>query len=636
MKFLAQRSARSWTMLAVLMIGMVFGVFGSASQTQTFDNVNVTGSLTVSGLATLLAPEILGPYIVTGLTPSVTSSQEAISVAPGVAYNTVRFTLSTAKELNVSNTGSVHSEFVSVTNAGDLVITTAPRAATDLPIADISVGADGRITSFSDVRPTALIFNVLGVGKLSLDSNGNLGVAGNLTTTGLNIAGVGAVIDSTGKWVGNPTGLQGPVGPQGPPGPQGPQGPAGPAGPQGPPGPQGPQGPVGPAGPQGPQGPAGPAGPTGPMGPPGPSGGWIDTGTIIQEENPADNVIVGAQAGASTGGKLEIRGSDTTPSGRALDVFNGASLSSLTAYNSRQVVVNRSDATDPNPDPFPTAFHALSIVRGEWPGVNPDLIYQRWVEWMGDLGRGLAGFLESEHAHGGLGTSLHVNALTGYTMKGTGVLGAAYYRGRNPPPGLHPIGVRGIAGFGPGADTPGPIPLPTPYFRELPNARQIPILAECFAPSVPAPWSPTQAPSLIEGWDAFNQTFLFGVDCQGNIVARGRKGFVQDHPLDPTKVITYIALEGPEAGTYIRGTAQLINGEAVIVLPEHFSLVTNDEGLTVQLTPLGEWLQLYVVQKNTKQLIVREAQGKSGQFDYLVQGVRKGYENHRVIQDKQN
>ncbi|MBI1744042.1 hypothetical protein HYR54_13395 [Candidatus Acetothermia bacterium] len=57
-------------------------------------------------------------------------------------------------------------------------------------------------------------------------------------------------------------------------------------------------------------------------------------------------------------------------------------------------------------------------------------------------------------------------------------------------------------------------------------------------------------------------------------------------------------------------------------------------GLTIQLTPRGEWLQLYVVQLNTKQIVVQEAQGKSGQFDYLVQGVRKGYENHQVIQDK--
>ncbi len=119
------------------------------------------------------------------------------------------------------------------------------------------------------------------------------------------------------------------------------------------------------------------------------------------------------------------------------------------------------------------------------------------------------------------------------------------------------------------------------------------------------------------------------------LVTDGRKMFAQDHPADPTKQIVYVSLEGPEAGTYIRGTAELVNGKAVIDLPEHFSLVTNDEGLTVQLTSRGEWLQLYLVETTTKRIIVREVQGKSGQFDYLVQGVRKGYENHQVIQEKQ-
>jgi len=124
------------------------------------------------------------------------------------------------------------------------------------------------------------------------------------------------------------------------------------------------------------------------------------------------------------------------------------------------------------------------------------------------------------------------------------------------------------------------------------------------------------------------------LDVVGDIHKTGTVSFVQPHPTDPTKEIVYVSLEGPEAGTYIRGTAQLVNGEAVINLPEHFSLVTNDEGLTVQLTPVGEWLQLYVVEKGTQRIIVREVNGKNGQFDYLVQGVRKGYENHQVIQER--
>ncbi len=128
--------------------------------------------------------------------------------------------------------------------------------------------------------------------------------------------------------------------------------------------------------------------------------------------------------------------------------------------------------------------------------------------------------------------------------------------------------------------------------------------------------------------------FFGNVEVRGNLSATGTKPFVQVHPTDPDKEIVYIALEGGEAGTYVRGSGQLESGKAVLALPEHFGLVTESSGLTVQLTPRGQWLQLYVVELDTAQLVVREAQGKSGAFDYLIQGVRRGYEQHEVIRTK--
>ena len=71
-------------------------------------------------------------------------------------------------------------------------------------------------------------------------------VTGDIHPTSVTIAGFGAVIDASGKWVGNPAGL---VGPAGPPGPAGPQGMSGPPGADGV---DGLLGPMGPAGPQGP------------------------------------------------------------------------------------------------------------------------------------------------------------------------------------------------------------------------------------------------------------------------------------------------------------------------------------------------------------------------------------------------
>jgi hypothetical protein len=118
-----------------------------------------------------------------------------------------------------------------------------------------------------------------------------------------------------------------------------------------------------------------------------------------------------------------------------------------------------------------------------------------------------------------------------------------------------------------------------------------------------------------------------------NLEVHGCKFFVLPHPTDPTKEITYASLEGPEAGTYFRGTADLVEGEAIVEMPEHFSLVTSSEGLTVQLTPVGEWLHLYVVELSPTRLVVREAQGRDGRFFYFIQGLRQGFEDFQAVRD---
>ncbi len=89
------------------------------------------------------------------------------------------------------------------------------------------------------------------------------------------IPGIGEIINASGQWVGDPTGLIGPQGPTGPAGATGaigPQGPTGPIGATGDIGPQGPTGPTGATGAIGPQGPTGPIGATGAIGPQGPTG----------------------------------------------------------------------------------------------------------------------------------------------------------------------------------------------------------------------------------------------------------------------------------------------------------------------------------------------------------------------------
>ena len=71
-------------------------------------------------------------------------------------------------------------------------------------------------------------------------------------------------------------------------------------------------------------------------------------------------------------------------------------------------------------------------------------------------------------------------------------------------------------------------------------------------------------------------------------------------------------------------------------LPEDFNLVTSSEGITVQVTPIGDCNGLYVSKKSNSTIIVKElGNGTSNAgFDYHVNGIRIGYEDYQPIQDK--
>jgi len=125
-------------------------------------------------------------------------------------------------------------------------------------------------------------------------------------------------------------------------------------------------------------------------------------------------------------------------------------------------------------------------------------------------------------------------------------------------------------------------------------------------------------------------------DGQGRMFA-DVKHFRMDHPKNPEKEIWYACIEGPEAAAYERGTAQLTNGEVRVDFSEHFELVVNPGTLTVTLTPLDANSKgLAVIEKTATGFIVKELNGGTGnyEFDWRVEGVRKGYEDFEVIRDK--
>jgi hypothetical protein len=138
---------------------------------------------------------------------------------------------------------------------------------------------------------------------------------------------------------------------------------------------------------------------------------------------------------------------------------------------------------------------------------------------------------------------------------------------------------------------------------------------------------------LAEGQLASHtSTAIYGVWSFGDIgIASGTKFFVEPHPTDASKVIRYAALEGPESGTYFRGSARTVRGQAVIEVPESFRMVTDDEGLTVHVTPVGDLATMAVTSRDLNHIVVRSS--KDVAFDYLVHGVRRSFKNLQPIVD---
>lgn len=115
----------------------------------------------------------------------------------------------------------------------------------------------------------------------------------------------------------------------------------------------------------------------------------------------------------------------------------------------------------------------------------------------------------------------------------------------------------------------------------------------------------------------------------GDIGATGTKSFVVPDPGDPGRVIRYISLEGPEVGTYFRGRAALENREAIIDVPESFRLVTEEEGLSVQVTPIGAAANLWIKEIGLARIVIHGP--RDVEFFYTVNGVRKGYADFQAL-----
>ncbi len=141
-------------------------------------------------------------------------------------------------------------------------------------------------------------------------------------------------------------------------------------------------------------------------------------------------------------------------------------------------------------------------------------------------------------------------------------------------------------------------------------------------------WQDSGAVSGVHG--RTNSPSGYGIFSEGDYGGTGAKSFIQPHPEDPSKEIRFVCLEGNESGTYFRGSSRLRSGRAVIEVPEEFRLVTDPEGITVQVTPRGP-ARIWVEESDLDRVVVRG--DLDADFDYFVNGVRRGFTDHEPIRE---
>jgi hypothetical protein len=130
-------------------------------------------------------------------------------------------------------------------------------------------------------------------------------------------------------------------------------------------------------------------------------------------------------------------------------------------------------------------------------------------------------------------------------------------------------------------------------------------------------------------YGALGVTDEIGIQYSGGLVGTMSASVVEPHPTDAGKAVRYTSLEGNESGTYFRGRGKFERGLARIPVPEDFRIITDPEGLTVQITPIGEMASYAVVRAGLDEIVVKGS--RNVEFYYAVNGVRQAYRDLQPI-----
>ena len=119
--------------------------------------------------------------------------------------------------------------------------------------------------------------------------------------------------------------------------------------------------------------------------------------------------------------------------------------------------------------------------------------------------------------------------------------------------------------------------------------------------------------------DAFSGSLRIGDD-----VLSAKKDFDIPHPTKDGWRLRHVCIEGPTADVYYRGR---VSGN-IIELPDYWKGLVDEETITVTLTPIGEYQQLFVESIEDNRIYIKNHLDTSTHCYYLVCAERKDVERN--------
>ena len=95
--------------------------------------------------------------------------------------------------------------------------------------------------------------------------------------------------------------------------------------------------------------------------------------------------------------------------------------------------------------------------------------------------------------------------------------------------------------------------------------------------------------------------------------------FDMPHPNKKGWRLRHVCIEGPEIAVYCRGK---VSGDGIINVPSFWEGLVNMNDITISLTPMGSWQELFVKEVVGNQIIVRNNAGGPINADYYIVGRR--------------